>query len=50
MHIIEEALESTDSVGFSPYNKWLEGRAFAGTRPDAQEESDVNNAGEIGRD
>ncbi len=50
LKIIEEALETADSAGFSPYNKWLEGRAFAGSKPDAQEDDDVDNAREIGRD
>jgi len=30
LKIVEEALESVDSEGFTAYNKWLEGRAFAG--------------------
>ncbi len=47
LKIIEEALESADSAGFSPYNKWLEGRAFAGSSPDAQEEINVDIAREI---
>ena len=50
LKIIEEALETADPAGFSPYNKWLEGRAFAGSKPDAQEDDDVDNAREIGRD
>jgi 3'-5' exoribonuclease len=50
LKIIEEALETADSAGFSPYNKWLEGRAFAGSKPYAQEDNDVNDAREIGRD
>lgn len=32
LKIMEEALESTDSHGFTSYNKWLEGRVFAGYR------------------
>jgi 3'-5' exoribonuclease len=31
LKIIEEALEKTDANGFSDYNKYLEGRAFAGS-------------------
>jgi 3'-5' exoribonuclease len=30
LRIIDGALESADSDGFSPYNKWLEGRAYSG--------------------
>ena len=30
LKIMDEALESVDSDGFSPYNKWLEGRAYTG--------------------
>ncbi len=37
LKIIEEALEDKDSIGFSPYNKWLEGRAFAGSAVDTEE-------------
>jgi len=38
LKILEEALESVEPDGFTPYNKWLEGRAFAGTPPLAEEE------------
>lgn len=38
LKIIDEALESVDSDGFTPYNKWLEGRAFGGTEILPQEE------------
>lgn len=31
LKIIDEALEKTDSKGFSDYNKYLEGRAYAGS-------------------
>lgn len=31
LKIVDEALESTDLEGFSGYNKWLEGRLFAGS-------------------
>jgi len=48
LKIIDEALESVDADGFTTYNKWLEGRAFAGT-PLADEENDhVGIAREIG--
>jgi len=48
LKIVEEALEAADSEGFSPYNRWLEGRAFAGSSfYDAREETDVNNSREI---
>jgi 3'-5' exoribonuclease len=50
LKIIDEALEAADSAGFSPHNKWLEGRAFAGSKPDAEEDKDGNNAREIGGD
>lgn len=32
LKIMEEALETTDSQGFTSYNKWVEGRVFAGSR------------------
>jgi 3'-5' exoribonuclease len=38
LKIMEEALESTDSEGFTTYNKWLEGRVFAGFRSLAKEQ------------
>jgi len=31
LKIIDEALQSADADGFTPYNKWLEGRAYAGS-------------------
>lgn len=31
LKIVEEALESRDAEGFSPYNKYLEGRAYVGS-------------------
>jgi 3'-5' exoribonuclease len=38
LKIMEEALESADSEGFTPYNKWLEGRAFSGSGSLPQED------------
>jgi 3'-5' exoribonuclease len=43
LKIVDEALESADTDGFSPYNKWLEGRAFAGSRLLAEENDDVGD-------
>lgn len=41
LKIIDEALESVDSDGFSEYNKWLEGRAYSGANLKPAEENDV---------
>ncbi len=41
LKIIDEALLSVDSEGFSQYNKWLEGRAYSGVIPTPQEVEDV---------
>ncbi|MCX5874220.1 MAG: HD domain-containing protein [Deltaproteobacteria bacterium] len=41
LKIIDEALESVDSDGFSEYNKWLEGRAYSGANLKSAEEDDV---------
>jgi 3'-5' exoribonuclease len=41
LKIIDEALESVEADGFSRYNKWLEGRAFAGSFSEAKEEDDA---------
>jgi len=38
MKILDEALTSVDSEGFSSYNKWLEGRAYAGYQSLAEKE------------
>ncbi|MBI4964263.1 MAG: HD domain-containing protein [Desulfomonile tiedjei] len=48
LKIMEEALESVDSEGFTAYNKWLEGRAFAGGGLLPKEDDDVGNSREIG--
>jgi len=40
LKIMNEALEHADSDGFTPYNRWLEGRAFAGTGHISQEDED----------
>ena len=38
LKIMQEALESADKEGFSPYNRWLEGKVYAGSIPSAEEE------------
>ena len=38
LKIMAEALESVDEEGFSPYNKWLEGKVYTGSLPSAEEE------------
>jgi 3'-5' exoribonuclease len=38
LKIIDEALESIDSEGFTSYNKWLEGRLYAGSHTLQEEE------------
>jgi len=43
LKIVDEALEATDADGFSPYNKWLEGRAFAGSRFLSEEDDHVGD-------
>jgi 3'-5' exoribonuclease len=43
LKIINEALESVELDGFTAYNKWLEGRAFAGSQSLPEEEDDVGN-------
>jgi 3'-5' exoribonuclease len=40
LKIVEEALQSQEPGGFSTYNRWLEGRAFAGSLSVPQEEED----------
>ncbi len=41
LKIMEEALESVDEEGFSQYNKWLEGKVYAGSLSSAKEEQDA---------
>jgi 3'-5' exoribonuclease len=41
LKIMEEALESVDPEGFTVYNKWLEGRAYAGSQSFQEEEDDA---------
>ncbi|MFH0959708.1 MAG: HD domain-containing protein [Pseudomonadota bacterium] len=41
LKIMDEALESVDSDGFSQYNKWLEGRAYNGADLEPLEEKNV---------
>jgi 3'-5' exoribonuclease len=41
LKILETALESQEPDGFSPYNRWLEGRAYIGSYPTAEEETDA---------
>lgn len=48
LKIIDEALESADADGFTPYNKWLEGRAYAGSITRAQEDDDDGSSRETG--
>ncbi len=43
LKIIDEALESVELDGFTAYNKWLEGRAFAGSLSLPEEEDNVGN-------
>ncbi len=43
LKIINEALESVELDGFTAYNKWLEGRAFAGSQSLPEEETDVGD-------
>lgn len=50
LQIMDEALESTDANGFSSYNKWLEGRAFAGRNSLPREDKDVGDSGATERD
>jgi 3'-5' exoribonuclease len=48
LKIIDEALQSVDTDGFTTYNKWLEGRAFSGSPSDDEENDDVGTAREAG--
>lgn len=41
LKIMDEALESVDSDGFSQYNKWLEGRAYSGAHLKPLEDENV---------
>jgi 3'-5' exoribonuclease len=43
LKIINEALESVELDGFTAYNRWLEGRAFAGSQPSPEEENNVRD-------
>ncbi|MGO9568982.1 MAG: 3'-5' exoribonuclease YhaM family protein [Desulfomonilaceae bacterium] len=43
LKIINEALESVELDGFTAYNKWLEGRAFAGSQSLPEEDDDVRD-------
>jgi 3'-5' exoribonuclease len=43
LKIIDEALQSADSDGFTPYNKWLAGRAYAGSLSQSEEDNDDGN-------
>jgi 3'-5' exoribonuclease len=43
LKIINEALESCEADGFTAYNKWLEGRAFAGSQSLPREDNDVGD-------
>lgn len=48
LKIIDEALEQVDSEGFTQYNKWLEGRAYAGYRPASEEENSGDDSRKTG--
>ena len=48
LKIIDEALQSVDSDGFTTYNKWLEGRAFAGSPFNDEEHDYVGTTRETG--
>ncbi len=41
LKIMDEALETTESDGFSAYNRWLEGRAFSGSASFPKEDEDA---------
>jgi 3'-5' exoribonuclease len=41
LKIVDEALETEEADGFSAYNKWLQGRAFAGSLSTEEEERDA---------
>ncbi len=43
LQIMEEALESVDAEGFTAYNRWLEGRVYAGARTSAKEADSVGD-------
>jgi 3'-5' exoribonuclease len=43
LKMMAEALESADEEGFTPYNRWLEGRVYAGAHALPQEEDDVGS-------
>ncbi len=40
LKIVEEALETADADGFTPYNKWMDARLFAGSHTFPQEGSE----------
>ncbi len=40
LKIIDESLESAGPDGFAPYNKWLEGRPYAGSRTSTEEKEE----------
>jgi len=46
LKIMSEALEAVDAEGFTPYNKWLEGRVFAGARSLPEEEDNDRDSRE----
>jgi 3'-5' exoribonuclease len=41
LKIMGEALPEADDTGFTPYNKWLEGRAYVGARSRIEEDVDA---------
>lgn len=48
LKIIDEALQTVDTEGFTTYNKWLEGRAYAGGLSMEEEDDHVGTARETG--
>jgi 3'-5' exoribonuclease len=48
LKIMDEALEQVDSEGFTHYNKWLEGRAYAGDRRSSEEDDSGDDSRKTG--
>jgi len=45
LKILDEALESRDADGFTAYNKWLDGRGYAGHQPSVKEDRNGGTSG-----